>query len=95
MALEELLRGKQRLIYNLGTGHGYSVQEVIETARAVTQRDMRIILGPRRAGDPAVLVADASRAKQELNWQPRYSDLATIIQHAWQYFYQQEECTVD
>ncbi len=82
-ALQALENGKTQCIYNLGTGRGYSVQEVIDVARKVTQKKIPVVYGAKRAGDPAVLVADATRAMQELNWHPKHSDLQTIIQHAW------------
>ncbi len=83
LALQALQQGKTALIYNVGTGHGYSVQQVIAAAMRVTQRPLAVIESARRAGDPAILVADATRIRQELGWQPRYADLDTIIQHAW------------
>ncbi len=86
LALKILLDNKKNLICNLGTGQGYSVQEVIDAAKKVTQKPIAISYGARRAGDPAVLVANAQLAKTTLNWQPKYSDLHTIIQHAWQVF---------
>ena len=61
------------------------MQEVIDTARRVTGRDIKVLDGPRRAGDPARLVADARLARQNLGWQPQYADLATIIEHAWKW----------
>ncbi|MFZ0637643.1 MAG: UDP-glucose 4-epimerase GalE [Candidatus Acidiferrales bacterium] len=70
---------------NLGTGHGYSVLEVIESARQVTKRDIRIRFEPPRAGDPARLVADPSKAKTVLGWTPAQSDLRSIIDSAWQW----------
>jgi len=84
LVLQALFNGKKSCFYNLGTGHGYSVQQVIDVASEVTERDIPMIDGERRAGDPAVLVADPSCAIQELNWQPCYSDLHTIIRHVWQ-----------
>jgi len=90
LGLERLLRLREReetirapLIYNLGNGTGYSVQQVIETAKAVTGRGLLAHVAPRREGDPAQLVAGAERAHQELGWRPRYADLGTIIEHAW------------
>lgn len=71
--------------YNLGNGAGYSVQQVIDTARAVTGRSIKVVEGPRRAGDPARLVADASLARRDLGWQPRYGALEDIVRHAWQW----------
>lgn len=73
-------------VFNLGIGHGFSVQQVIDAARSVVAADgctIRVQDAPRRAGDPAVLVADSQLAQQRLNWQPEYTDLATIIAHAW------------
>jgi len=71
-------------IYNLGCGgDGYTVREVIETARAVTGRDIAVKVGARRAGDPAVLVASSAKIKRELDWQPQMQDLRAIIESAW------------
>jgi UDP-glucose 4-epimerase len=70
-------------VFNLGNGNGYSVNEVIKTAEKVTGKSVPVTYAPRRQGDPARLVADATRAKKMLDWQPKYADLATIIQHAW------------
>lgn len=84
LALQELLNGGESRFYNLGTGQGFSVQQVIDVAREVTQIDFPVLEGKRRAGDPAILVANAARAIQELKWQPQYSDLKTIVQHAWE-----------
>ena len=71
------------LIYNLGTGSGYSVKQVIEVASSVTGCTPETQLAERRPGDPAQLVASAGKAHRELEWKPRYSDLASIIGHAW------------
>ena len=72
-----------RLIYNLGNGKGFSVQEVIESARRVTGHPIPVEFSPRRPGDPAVLVAGSQRAIDELGWQPRYSELDDILRTAW------------
>lgn len=85
LALNALLSEASSNAYNLGNGDGYSVLEVIETAEQVTGKSILVNKSPRRAGDPAVLVADSNRAKQELGWKPQYPDLATIIKHAWQW----------
>ena len=69
--------------YNLGNGQGYTVGEVIDMARAVTGRPIPSIEGPRRPGDPAVLVASSGKIRQELGWQPRHPDLRDIVQSAW------------
>jgi UDP-glucose 4-epimerase len=90
LGLERLLRLREReeterkpLIFNLGNGTGYSVQQVIETAKAVTGRGLLAHVARRREGDPPQLVAGASRAHQELGWRPRFPELETIIEHAW------------
>ena len=71
-------------IYNLGCGgDGYTVKEVIDTAREVTGRDIKAVVGPRRPGDPAVLVAGSERIKSELGWEPQFQDLRVIIASAW------------
>jgi UDP-glucose 4-epimerase len=72
-----------RLIFNLGNGHGFSVREVIESARRVTGHPIPVEIQPRRPGDPAVLVAGSEKAIRELNWQPRYTQLDDIIRTAW------------
>lgn len=73
-------------IYNLGCGgSGYSVNQVLETARAVTGREIATRVGPRRAGDPAVLIASSEKIKRELSWKPEYQDLRVIIESAWRW----------
>jgi UDP-glucose 4-epimerase len=82
LALDRL--GKEReLIYNLGNGAGYSVRQVIDTVRKVSGRDLKVTEVARRPGDPAVLTADATKARKELGWRPRYPDLAAIVESAW------------
>ncbi len=73
------------LIYNLGTGSGYSVQQVIDAACTITGRTLSVIDGARRPGDPAELVADARKAAAELGWQPQRSSLPTILTDAWRW----------
>lgn len=70
-------------IYNLGSGNGFSVKEVIEVARRVTGHPIPAEIAKRRAGDPAILIASSEKAKKELGWQPQYEDLEKIIQTAW------------
>ena len=84
-ALGHMRRGGTSDFLNLGTGHGYSVMEVIEAARKVTGREIRVRLEPPRAGDPPSLVADPARAKSVLGWVPAKSDLHTIIDSAWRW----------
>jgi UDP-glucose 4-epimerase len=73
-------------IYNLGCGgDGYSVRDVIETARRVTGKEITVRMGARRAGDPAVLIASSDKIKRELGWQPQFQDLGMIIESAWKW----------
>jgi UDP-glucose 4-epimerase len=83
LALESLIHGAGSQHYNLGNGNGYSVQEVIETARRVTGQTISTVDAPRRDGDPDRLVADASQAKKVLGWQPQWTSLDEIVGHAW------------
>lgn len=87
LALRKLIETDVSRQYNLGNGTGFSVQEVIEAAERVTGTKIEVIEGERRAGDPAILVADATLARVELDWHPRYTDLEQIIAHAWQWEY--------
>jgi UDP-glucose 4-epimerase len=82
-ALDYLTRGGETHAFNLGVGRGHSVQDVIDTVKAVTGRDFEVVTEGRRAGDPARLVADPSLANRVLGWKARYDDLTTIIEHAW------------
>ncbi|OGT47418.1 MAG: UDP-glucose 4-epimerase GalE [Gammaproteobacteria bacterium RIFCSPHIGHO2_12_FULL_41_20] len=83
LALRALLEGASSMTYNLGTGRGYSVEQVIQVARVVTQCVISVEVGARRAGDPISLIANAARAQRELHWQPCYPELETIVRHAW------------
>lgn len=85
LALQLLIKEGVSKAYNLGNGSGFSVQEVIDTARHVTKQRIDNIDAAKRPGDPARLVADSRLAREELGWVPRYPDLATIIEHAWQW----------
>ena len=82
LALEALER-KDKLIYNLGNGTGFSVKEVIEVARQVTGHPIPAHVSPRRQGDPAQLVACSDRIRAELGWAPKYPDLESIVSTAW------------
>jgi UDP-glucose 4-epimerase len=84
LALEALER-ETRLIYNIGSGTGHSVREVIETAREVTGRQIDFVEGPRRPGDPPRLVASSDRIQRELGWQPEYGSLGEIVASAWEW----------
>lgn len=83
LALEWLQKHDQSQQFNLGNGDGYSVLEVISTARKVTGKEIPVLIGDRRVGDPARLIADATLAHQQLGWKPRHPDLADMIAHAW------------
>ena len=82
-ALESPAAEKARLIFNLGNGQGFSVREVIESARRVTGRPIAVELCPRRPGDPATLIASSEKAVRELGWKPRYTQLDEIVRTAW------------
>ena len=82
LALQALAPGQQ-LRYNLGTGRGYSVREVIRVAEEVTGKKCPVKEGPRRPGDPPALVAAADKVRRELGWSPRYAELKPIIETAW------------
>ena len=84
LALEYLGRKQQSLALNLGTGHGYSVKQIVTSVEEVTGRPVPHRLGPRRAGDPPTLVADSRRAQQLLNWQAQRS-LTDIVSTAWRW----------
>jgi UDP-glucose 4-epimerase len=81
----EALSEHDRLVYNLGSGNGYSVREVIETARRVTGHPIPAKELPRRPGDAARLVASSEKIKRELGWQPVHDDLHEILSSAWQW----------
>jgi UDP-glucose 4-epimerase len=73
------------LIYNLGSGQGFTVREVIDSARRVTDREIAVEECERRPGDPAVLVASSEKIKRDLGWQPKFPELDQIMASAWQW----------
>ncbi|KXG10984.1 UDP-glucose 4-epimerase [Anoxybacillus sp. P3H1B] len=85
LAVEKLRNGGTSDVFNLGNGSGFSVKEVIEAARRVTGRDIPALVAPRRAGDPARLVASAEKAKRELGWKPTYTNIDDIVASAWEW----------
>jgi UDP-glucose 4-epimerase len=85
LGLEYLLAGGESEVFNLGNGNGFSVKEVIETAKGITGKDIPVQEGDRRAGDAPILVGSSEKAKRILGWQPKYADLNQIISHAWQW----------
>lgn len=91
LALSHLHAGGENRTLNVGYGHGYSVREIIETVKRVTKRDFPVTEGPRRAGDPVEVVAEASRIQRELGWTPKLDDIETIVRHAWAWEQKMEE----
>lgn len=89
LGLEDLLKGNDTDTFNLGNGNGFSVREVIEAARHVTQQEIPVVEHPRRPGDPSILVGSSDKARKILGWSSQYSDLNQILTHAWQWHQQQ------
>lgn len=83
LALEYLVKGGESNIFNLGSSTGYSVKEMVEAARKVTGHPIPQVIGERRAGDPAVLIASSDKAKSVLGWEPKHTDVEEIIASAW------------
>ena len=92
-AAEQMVSGKSRgaQAFNLGTGTGFSVLEVIESCRRVTGAAIQYKMGPRRPGDPSRLVATSDKAKRELGWRPKYIELDRTVQTAWGWFSKQKQ----
>ena len=85
LAVKYLMEGNESDIFNLGNGIGFTVKEVIETAKEVTQKPIKAVEEGRRAGDPAVLIASSEKAKKVLGWKPEHADLHEIIESAWKW----------
>lgn len=83
LAVKYLMAGNDSNIFNLGNGVGHTVKQVIDTARKVTQDPIKVEMAPRRAGDPATLIASSAKAKEVLGWKPEHDDLEEIIATAW------------
>ena len=83
LALDYLLGGGENDVFNLGNGVGFTVKEVVDVAREVTGHPIPAKVAPRRAGDPAQLIASSQKAIDVLGWKPRYADLRTIVASAW------------
>lgn len=83
LALDRLMHGGASAAFNLGNGNGFSVQQVIDAASTITGKKIPVIDAPRREGDPARLVADATLARKALGWNPLYGELELIVRHAW------------
>jgi UDP-glucose 4-epimerase len=85
LAALQKLQPNSVLQMNLGTGVGHSVQQVIEACRKITGHAIPAVIGPRREGDPACLIADSSKAQRELNWKPKYVSIESIVETAWKW----------
>ncbi|WP_167958858.1 UDP-glucose 4-epimerase GalE [Anaerosporobacter faecicola] len=85
LAVKYLAEGNDSNIFNLGNGVGFTVKEVIETARKVTGNEIKAVVSPRRAGDPAQLIASSDKARTVLGWKPEHADLEEIIATAWKW----------
>lgn len=83
LGLKYLLQDGETTAFNLGNGNGYSVWEVIATVEKIIQKPIKVILGDRREGDPPILVGSSDRAREILGWQPQYTSLSQIVNHAW------------
>lgn len=92
LGLEYLLSGGETNVFNLGNGSGFSVREVLDTARLVTGQDITVVESSRRLGDPPILVGGSEKARHILGWQPQYSDLHQILSDAWRW-HQKRHCT--
>ena len=94
LALNKIINDKSLSIYNLGNGKGYSIMEVIDTAKKVTGKEIKILKSKRRQGDPPVLISSPEKAKKELLWKPEFSELEIIIRSAWNWYLFKEKRTL-
>jgi UDP-glucose 4-epimerase len=85
LGLKYLLDDGETTVFNLGNGEGFSVKEVITAAREITGLPIAVEEGPRRAGDPAILIGSATKARKVLGWDPQYSQIEVILDHAWRW----------
>ncbi|WP_456324181.1 UDP-glucose 4-epimerase GalE [Desulfonauticus submarinus] len=83
LALKFLSQGNSSGIYNCGYGHGYSVKQIINTVKKISQKEFKVIESPRRAGDPASLIADPSKLMQTMHWKPKFDNIETIVKTAY------------
>jgi UDP-glucose 4-epimerase len=83
LGLEYLMQGKESTAFNLGNGSGFSVKQVIDAAREITGREIKVVECDRRAGDPPSLIGTSSKAKEILGWQPQHADIHQILRDAW------------
>jgi UDP-glucose 4-epimerase len=85
LALKKLEETNKSGVYNLGNGTGFSVKQVIDVCRKITEKEIPAVIAERRAGDPATLIASSQKAKEQLQWKPHYPNLEEIISHAWKW----------
>jgi UDP-glucose 4-epimerase len=83
LALNSLRGGAESTVYNLGNGEGFSVKEMVESARRVTNHPIPAVLCPRRGGDPSTLIASSKKAKEQLGWEPSFNKIDDIVASAW------------
>jgi UDP-glucose 4-epimerase len=95
LGLKYLISGGQSQVFNLGNGDGFSVKEIIAAAKSVTGKQIEIVYGDRRVGDPPILLGSSAKAQQILGWQPQYSNISDIIKHAWQWHQHRHIATKD
>lgn len=85
LAMEYLHKGGESTVFNLGSGHGFSVQEIVDAAKEITGVDFKVEYGPRRAGDPSTLIASSNKIKNLLGWNPIHSEVKQVIRDAWKW----------
>lgn len=85
LAVDQLIKGGQSDVFNLGNGNGFSVLEIISATKEVTGMDINYSIGQRRAGDPAILIAGSQKAKDVMNWKPCFDDIHIILEDAWRW----------
>lgn len=85
LGVEYLLKGGDSTVFNLGNGNGFSVKQVIDTAKKISGKDIQVVEGDRRPGDPPILVGSSDKARKILGWNPQYPDIQEILTHAWQW----------
>lgn len=83
LAMDYLLNGGESDVFNLGTGKGYSVMEIVRIVSKITSRDIKVIIGERRPRDPPIIISDFARIKSKLGWDPEYSDIENMVRTAW------------
>ena len=93
LAVMKAVHDQVAIAYNVGIGHGFSNKELVAACSAATKKDIPIVYGPRRAGDPSLVLGDASKIRSDLHWKPEYTDLTEIVRTAWEWRVQTDEQT--